>query len=153
MEEPTVKALPARTVIAMDHHGSYDDIGGVYRALHRWAGEHGVTPTGKGLTVFVDPPERFDPRSARFEVCLPVEGAVEGDAEVTVKELPACEVASVTVTGPYGEIPAHYTEMLAWLDYRGWQVGGQPREVYRKRPAGAGAPGDYETEIQFPIKR
>ena len=155
MEEPIVKNLPALKTVCMAHHGSYDEIGEVYRALHAWAEEKGARPTGKGLTIFTDPPERFDPSSARFEVCLPVEADVQGDAKASAKELPACEAAVVSVTGPYSQIPAHYTEMLAWLDWKGWQVAGAPREVYVKRPAAGetGAPNDYLTEIQFPIKR
>jgi len=86
---------------------------------------------------------------------MPVAVGVEGDADVAVKELPAATVASVVVKGPYTEIPAHYTELLAWLDYSGWQVAGHPREVYIKHPApdGSGDPKEFLTEIQFPVER
>ena len=154
MEAPEQKPCEAQTVIAMKHQGSHDDIGGVYHQLHRWAREHGVTLTGPGFTVFLSPPEEFDPRSGTFEVCLPVESASQGDAKVTVKEVPACTVAYVTVKGPYSEIPAHYTEMLAWLQVQGWEIAGPPREVYLKRPdeRGGGDPSQFITEIQFPIR-
>jgi effector-binding domain-containing protein len=64
-------------------------------------------------------------------------------------------VASVTVKGPYAQIPAHYTEMLAWLSAEGWEIDGPPREVYIKRPKadGSGDPAAFVTEIQFPIKQ
>ena len=154
MEEPIVQDVPAQTVIALQRRGSHNEIGEVYRELHAWARAHDVTVRGNGLTIFLDPPQAFDPKWALFEVCLPAPAGVQADEKVAVKTLPACRVASVRVKGPYKEIPAHYTELLAWIDYRGWSVAGAPREVYRKRPRSgdAGKPDDYLTEIQFPIE-
>ena len=85
---------------------------------------------------------------------MPVAPATQGDAKVRVKKLPAMTVAASQVKGPYKQIPAHYTEMLAWLDAEGWDVAGPPREVYLKRPdsKGKGDPKEFVTEIQFPIK-
>jgi len=154
MEAPEKKAFEARTVIAIEHRGSHDEIGKVYHELREWAEENGAAVTDRGLTIFLSPPNEFDPASAVFEVCMPVQSAAKGDARVKVKELPACTVASVTVKGPYAQIPAHYTEMLAWLSAEGWEIDGPPREVYIKRPKadGSGDPGEFVTEIQFPIK-
>ena len=154
MEAPEKKQFEAQTVIAIEHQGAYADIGKVYHKLYEWAKKKDVNIAGRGLTIFLCPPNEFDPSSAVFEVCLPVEPAPQGDEKVKVKELAACAVAAVTVTGPYGQIPAHYTEMLAWLSTEGWEVDGDPREVYIKRPhaGGAGDPDEFVTEIQFPIK-
>ena len=153
MEEPTRKELDAATVISVAHQGSYDEIGSVYREIYDWAGKHGVDIRGDGLTVFLSPPNEFDWQSALFEVCLPVQGDVEGDARVTVKDLPECTVASVVVKGPYSEIPARYSEMLAWISANGWEITAPPREVYISRPdaKGKGDPNEFVTEIQFPI--
>jgi len=155
MEAPQEKQLAAQTVIARTHRGSHDDIGQVYHELYEWARERDVKLAGNGFTVFLSPPEEFNPRSGVFEVCLPVESPPTGDAEVSVKEVPACTVAAAVVTGPYEDIPAHYTEMLAWLSVEGLEVAGPPREVYIKRPdaRGGGDPGESVTEIQFPIKQ
>lgn len=154
MEEPIKKELDAQTVISMRHQGSYDGIGAVYHGLHEWAGQHGVKTEGKGFTVFLGSPNEFDWESALFEVCIPVGSESEGDSQVTVKNLPACTVASVEVKGPYSDISARYTEMLAWLSEKGWEVAGSPREVYIKRPSKRGGedPNEFVTEIQFPIR-
>ena len=154
MEAPVTKQCEAQTVIALEHHGAHDEIGAVYRELHEWARDHAVRVTGPGLTIFLDPPNEFDPQSAIFEVCLPAGLAPAGDERVKVKELPACTVAAATVRGPYSDIPAHYMEMLAWLSAEGRQTAGPPREIYIKRPdaQGGGDPKEFVTEIQFPVK-
>ena len=154
MEAPQKKECEAQTVVSIRHEGSHDEIGQVYHELYEWARAHEVKVAGQGLTIFLSPPAEFDPASGTFEVCLPVEAAPEGDANVQVKELPACTVASVTVQGPYEQIPAHYTELLAWLSTWGCQAAGSPREVYLKRPdaRGEGDPSEFVTEIQIPIE-
>jgi effector-binding domain-containing protein len=153
MEALEKKIIPAQTVISIQHTGAYDEIGAVYHKLHQWAAKHAVRAAGSGFTIFLISPNEFDPASALFEVCIPVEGTVQGDAEVKVKKLSAMSVAASQVKGPYNQIPAHYTEMLAWLDAQGWEVVGPPREVYVKRPQadGSGDPSQFVTEIQFPV--
>ena len=129
MEAMETKKIPSQRVIAMQHTGSHDEIGKVYHELREWARGKDVALTGPGFTVFLSPPSEFDAQSALFEVCLPVGPAVKGDAKVAVKEVPECTVAYATVTGPYDQIPAHYTEMLAWLSAQGMETAGPPREV------------------------
>jgi len=154
MEAPQKKRCDAQTVISIRHTGSHDDIPKVYHQLYEWARQHGVKVTGPGLTIFTNSPSKLDSETAEFEVCLPVETPPEPEGEVSVKELPACTVALVEVKGSYDEIPAHYSELLAWLSVEGWEIMGPPREVYIKHPDahGAGDPGEFVTEIQFPIK-
>jgi len=154
MLAPEQKTVEAQTVITMTHTGSHADIGAVYRELHAWAMSHNVSVLGPGLTIFHCAPNEFVAESAVFEVCLPVPSGTEGDTRVTVKSLPSHTVAAIRVTGPYRQIPAHYTEMLAWLTADGLEPSGAPREVYIKRPAadGTGDPNAFVTEIQFPIE-
>lgn len=147
------KNIPAQTVIYIQHSGAHNEIGSVYHKLNQWASRNGVKPAGNGFTIFLHAPNEFDPSSALFEVCLPVSGEVKGDAQVKVKKLPEMTIAYSQVTGPYENIPAHYVEMLAWVDAQGWETAGSPREVYIKRPHadGSGDSSQYVTEIQFPI--
>ena len=153
MEKPQVKECEAKTVIAIRHRGSHDEIGRVYHELNQWARQHSVKVKGPGLTAFLDPPDKFDPASGLFEVCLPVESPPAGDERVLVKEVPACTVAYVSVRGPYTQIPTHYTELLAWLSVEGREVAGPPREVYITHPQthDSAEQNEYLTEIQFPI--
>lgn len=154
MQAPQKKEVQEETVIFMQHAGSYDEIGRVYRELYEWARENNVKVKGNGFTIFIRPPNEVDSASALFEVCIPVESAPSTDARVEVKSVPRCTVAYVTVKGPYDQVPAHYTEMLAWLSAEGWEIAGAPREVYIRRPDshGRGDPEEFLTEIQFPIR-
>jgi effector-binding domain-containing protein len=154
MQAPEKKRLKEQTVIWMDHAGAHSEIGKVYHELGEWAARNKVKPAGPGFTVFLSPPSEFDPSSALFEVCIPVAPATRGDSKVRVKKIPAMTVAAAQVKGPYEQIPAHYSEMLAWLDAEGWEIVGPPREVYLTRPdaKGKGDPKGFVTEIQFPIR-
>lgn len=152
MEAPTVKTIPAMTVVCVNHQGPYDQIGEVYQELFAWASSKGVKPAGQPFTLFTSPPSELDWNSARFSVCLPVDASVEGDAKVTRQELPETKVASVTVEGSYDKIPAHYTELLAWMDNDGLEPAGPPREIYHVSPADTDDPKSYRTEIQFPVR-
>ncbi len=154
MQEPVTKTIQPSAAISMLHTGAYSEIGAVHHQLREWARLKGVKVTGPGMTIFHSPPSEFDSESAVFEVCLPVEQAPAGEGKIKVKELPGGTVASVTVTGPYHQIPAHYTEMLAWLSAQSMEPIGPPREVYVKRPDahGQGDPETFVTEIQFPVE-
>ncbi len=153
MQELQKKKLPAQTVISIEHAGAHNDIGKVYHSLYGWATRYSLKAAGPAFTIFLDPPNEIDPASGRFEVCLPVTGSPKADAKVAVKKLPARTVAFGQVKGPYSQISAHYTEMLAWLSAQGWEIVGPPREVYIKHPdaQGKGDPKEFLTEIQFPI--
>ena len=154
MEAPERKQFEVCTVIFIRHRGSHDEIGQVYRELYEWARRHDVEVAGQGLTIFLSPPDTSTESPGVFEVCIPVSSAPVPDERVAVKQLPACTVASVTVRGPYSEIPARYAEMLAWLSVEGWGSAGPPREVYIRRPdaQGRGDPKEFVTEIQFPLE-
>jgi effector-binding domain-containing protein len=153
MNAPEKKTIPLQTVISMQHQGSYAEIGKVYHELREWANKIGARPAGHSFTLFLTPPNEFDPASSLFEVCMPVQAAVAAGGKVKVKKLPSCTVAAIRVKGPYSEIPAHYSELLAWLSAEGWEVTGPSREVYIKHPdaQGGGNPKEFVTEIQFPI--
>ncbi|NQT50444.1 GyrI-like domain-containing protein [bacterium] len=153
MEEPQRQHIYARTVACIHHEGSHDDIGSVYRRLFAWAKDNAMEPVGSPFTVFSEPLDALDWKQSRFTVCLPVPVGTAAGGEVAVKDVPAVDVMTAVVRGPYSEIPAHYTELLSWIDYGQFDVAGPPREVYVVYPAadGSGDPATFETEIQFPI--
>ena len=134
MQAPERKQLKEQTVIWMDHAGAMTRSARVYHELGEWAARNKVKLAGPGFTVFLSPPTEFDPSSALFEVCMPVAPATLGDAKVRVKKIPAMTVAAARIKGPYQQIPAHYTEMLAWLAAEGWDVVGPPRKCTSSAP-------------------
>jgi len=153
MEAPQRKHVGPQTVAYIEHTGPHSEIGNVYHKLYAWAREAGVKPTGHAFTVFLAPPDEVNWQAGRFEVALPVPKGTVGAGEVRVKDLPATDVLSTVVEGPYGEMPAHYSEFLAWISVEGAAVAGPPREVYLVHPGpdGSGDPKTFRTEIQFPV--
>lgn len=159
MEAPQRKQIGPLTVACIEHSGAHADIGSVYHRLYAWAKQAGAEPVGQPFTVFLAAPDEADWQAGRFEVCLPVAdgtaaaGGAAGSDDVKIRTLPATDVLAVEVRGPYGEIPAHYAELLAWIDYQHASVTGPPREVYLVHPApdGSGDPATFRTEIQFPV--
>lgn len=157
MEEPQVKEIPEQTVISLHHEGSYDGIAEVYRELYERAEKAGLKVVGKGYTVFHTSPSELDSSTARFEVCLQVEGKAEVGGAMTPRRTPPITVCSSTFKGAYSELPARYAEIQAWISAKGYEVIGPPREVYIWRPPKGAGPGTYSgelvTEIQFPIRK
>jgi effector-binding domain-containing protein len=149
--EPVLKDFPAQRAIALEHRGSYDEIGQVYRRLVAWANASKVRIAGKGRTVFLDSPSEIIPESARYLVCIPVEGDAEGDDEVRVERLPAQKAYCYTHKGPYKEMPAKYAELHAWAALQQYEIAGPPFEIYHKIPAAVGSEEDLVTEICLPV--
>ena len=153
MEAPQRKHIAAQTVACIEHKGPYTDIGRVHHQLYGWAHRAKISLAGPAFTCFLEPPNQMNWASGRFEVCLPVARGTQGAGEVRVKELPACDVLSVVVLGAYSDMPAHYSEFLAWMDVEGEEPAGPPRETYivHPGPTGSGDPRTFRTEIQFPV--
>jgi len=153
MEAPQRKHVGPQTVAFVEHRGAHSQIGSVYHALYQWAGRVGVRPTGPAFTVFLEPPDEVNWTAGRFEVCLPVPKGTAASGDVAVRDLPALDVLSTVVGGPYRDMPAHYSEFLAWVAVEGEATAGPPREVYLVHPGpdGAGDPKKFRTEIQFPV--
>jgi len=153
MEAPQRKHIDALTVACIEHKGPYDEIGRVYGTLYGWARQQGVAPAGPAFTCFLEAPGELDWAAGRFEVCLPVARGAKGSGAVRVRNLPATDVLAIVVQGPYGEMPAHYSEFLAWMSVEGEAPAGPPREIYLVHPGsdGSGDPKAFRTEIQFPV--
>ena len=78
----------------------------------------------------------------------------KAQVKVFLKHTEPRALAYMSHTGPYSEIPAHYAEFLAWIDYEGATIAGPPREVYLVHPGpdGSGDAATFRTEIQFPVR-
>jgi AraC family transcriptional regulator len=153
MEAPQRKRIGPQTVAYLDHSGPYSDIASVYHQLYAWAKQAGVKPAGPAFTVFLQSPDELNWQAGRFEVCLPIPRSAAAAGPIPIKSLPATDVLAILVSGPYADMPAHYSEFLAWIDVESAAITGPPREIYLVHPAasGSGDPKTFRTEIQFPV--
>jgi len=104
--------------------------------------EHqGVRPSGPPFARYLLLNDGFAV-AAGFPTTAPV--APEGHVEPDV--LPGGDVASTVFEGPYEQIAPVYAAMEAWLASHGYEVAGDPWEVYLDGPE----VGDPRTVVCFP---
>lgn len=105
------------------------------------------------LAIYYDDPRTVAPQEVRFKVAMlvPKETKPISEGEVAVEELPAREVAYMTVLGPYENLEKVYARLGAWVYQKGYRFADAPREVYVRW--GKDVPQkDWVTEIQFPVE-
>lgn len=70
-----VKEMPAMDLIYCRHVGPFDQIGGAYEKLFKWAGPRGLLrfPETKTLTVYHDDPKVVDIEKLRQSACITVD--------------------------------------------------------------------------------
>lgn len=66
---------------------------------------------------------------------------------------PGGEVAHVCHEGPYEDIADAYNALYIWVHRAGYQVVGNPTEVYLVGQADTSEPEDYLTEVIVPVQR
>ena len=88
------------------------------------------------------------------EASFPIATAIPGSDRIKVYELPGLEQAACTIyKGPYENIGEAYSALMSWIEGNGYQITGPDRELYLTSPADTQDPGEYVTEIQFPVKK
>ncbi|KQC13528.1 MAG: hypothetical protein APR56_05150 [Methanosaeta sp. SDB] len=107
-----------------------------------------------GLALYYDDPGAVPPEEMKFKVAIPVPTETkpikEGNA--AVEELPAAEVAYLTVRGPYTNLEDAYSQLFGWVFSNGFQPTDAAREVYVQW--GESMPQEeWVTEIQVPVGR
>lgn len=155
MIEVDVKEQPARRVIAIEHRGPYQELGGAFQRLVGFAGPAGLFgPTTEMLGVYHDDPDETAPEELRSEACMTVPPNWEGEAPegMSVRELEGGTFGVGTYTGSY----ANLAEVYRWL-YGTWlpESGRCPAEracfeIYRTNPMET-PPEKNVTEIYIPL--
>lgn len=110
----------------------------------------GVRPAGPPFSIYHDPDFRED--DVDVEVGVPVAEPVAGQGRVSPGTLPAGMVACTLHAGPYEEIGGAYRALAAWMQERGHESAGAPREVYLVGMGEATVPADLRTEVLWPIR-
>ncbi len=116
MYDLTIRDLEPIRVATVSHRGPYTGIGGAFERLIAWAGEHGLLgPATRMFGVYHDNPTIVPAAELRSEACLLVGPEIQGDATVSIEEIPGGRHAVVRYQGPYEELDRVYR----WL-YQGW---------------------------------
>ena len=70
-----VKDMPAMDLIYCRHVGHFDQIGGAFEKLFKWAGPRGLLrfPNTKTVTVYHDDPKVVEMEKVRQSACITVD--------------------------------------------------------------------------------
>ena len=140
--------LVAATKIHTNLRRVGNDIGTGFGFLMQALGLEGVAPSGPPLIVYHDVID--EETDGDIEICVPVGGAISGDANVYGRELEGGTMATTVHRGPYQEIAGAYHTLTGWISEHGHEIAGPPREIYLNDPQTVAAE-ELLTRVEFPI--
>ncbi len=157
LSQPTIKDVPKFRVLSKFGIGSYGEVisqliqdimGVIYNPDNQ---RNMVKITGPVMYVCHD--REFKENDAQIEVAIPFAGKVSvSDPEIEIKNLPACQMASVLYTGVYGNVGQGYQSLFRFIEEQGYVPAGNTREIYLNNPEQV-AEEELLTEIQVPIAK
>ncbi|MDX8052177.1 GyrI-like domain-containing protein [Lentzea sp. BCCO 10_0798] len=110
----------------------------------------GLKTSGPPEVCYLSEPRRS--AAVQVEVSLPVAPDTRQLAGGVVRRTGG-EVAHVHHKGPHEDITGAYDALYIWVHRAGYEVAGQPTEVYLTGPADTRCPEDYLTEVIVPVRR
>lgn len=139
--------LAPRTVYGVRKHIDVKDFQKLFGALCKGIAQNGIQPLGGPLAFYHD--EDFDQTNADIEVAVPVVEGTEGAH--TVAGGAHC---FATLVGPYQTdiFKGAYAALAKWTEENGYRIAAAPFDVYVQGPP-AHSPGEYITEIYFPLAK
>lgn len=131
---------------------NYSSVGPLFEELFGALGRHHLAPAGPPMGIYFD--EEYKEKDVDVEAAVPIAGgSLPAEGAVRVHELPATLVASVMRKGPYDDFTPAYQALMEWIAANGYRIAGPNRELYLVGPEAGVPPGEYLTEIQFPVAR
>ena len=148
-----VRQLEQTRVAFLRHVGPYDRVGKTWERLCDWAGPRGVFgPDTRLFGASHDDPEITLPDKLRYDACLTVDVAVEGEGEIGVQVLGGGEYAVALHEGPYSNLGETYAEIYGrWLPAEGREPGPGPCLEYYLNDPSSTEPEDLLTEVCVPL--
>lgn len=139
-KSPTLNMLVKRTMMGVDEFEMY------YSTIFERVPKEQVTPTGINGARYYD--EEFNHKSSDVEVFV---GIKEKDKADAVME--SCMCAMTVHHGDYSTLSEAYGAIVNWIVENGYEVDGEPFELYIKTKFDSFSPEDWETEVYFPIRK
>jgi len=141
-------------VASTGKEGSLGEIGKAMEELSQSLQEKKVKLAGSTTRLFHGDPKAMDPRTAQYELCVPISGKLKGASTVQDKELEKGAFACITHTGSVDNIKEAYNAILKWIEENGYRIAGSAREVYHKGVKETGMDSqNIMVELQFPVRK
>lgn len=150
-EVEVIEAAP-QTIAAVKVHTTLkkiaEEIPTGFGAVVQAMGSAGLAPAGPPLLVYHDVID--EETDGDVEICVPVNGQIDGVSEVYTRELEGGSMASTIHHGPYQEIAPAYHTVTGWISEHGHEIAGPPREIYLNDPQTV-PEEELLTRVEFPI--
>ena len=152
--EVTITTLPPMRLAALDHTGSYMQIGRAFEPLFGWFAARGLLgPATRAIGVYYDDPFSVAEDELRSRAGLVVEQGFSFAPPLVETTIPGGRHAVLRHKGPYATMRSAYQWFYgAWLAQSGEEVEDAPVfEEYLNNPRDT-APPDLLTDIYLPLK-
>ena len=155
IDKVEVREMPEYRVAYVRHMGGYEEKGihETWGKLMKWAGPRGIMgPNMLAIGICHDDPHITPPERCRYDACVTVGPAVEGEGEVGVATLAAGKDAVMRFEGRAEDYGETYGYLFGeWFPASGYQPGDSPcYEIYRNDPEKSG--GFFVVDICVPVE-
>ena len=150
----TVKTIPARYAATVRMTiPRYEDEGLVWDILCRETDAMPLIPDSPCLCAVTFLDEEYREHDVEVEAWKTVKGSYPDTEHVTFKTLPEVLVASCTYKGGYERMGDVYAAVAAWIEQNGYAYAGPMFNIYYVSPHETQDPGEFVTEVCYPIKQ
>ncbi|MFT9816224.1 MerR family transcriptional regulator [Lysinibacillus sp. NPDC056185] len=144
VETKPINILFKRLIMSSDDYSS--GYGTYFSKLYEKIATEQLTLLGKPMTIYHSP--EFNPTGNDTEFAIPIAESVKG-----TRDLPGSLCAKSVLKGAYPELTSVYANLMKWIENEGYELILPPYEIYVTDPHQANSPGDYITEVYFPVKK
>lgn len=110
--------------------------------------DNSITPAGPSRLVY----HEMNSDSWKIEVCVPVSGAADPPAGLSLRRFEGGRAATALHVGPYDQLGPAYRELETWIEEQNLEPVGPPFDSYLNDPNEVKDPARFETEIIWPVK-
>lgn len=129
------------------------EVSGTWRALaaelQRSLDRVPVPATGPIGAIFPDPVHNED--AVNMTVFVPISAPITPRGRIIADRIAGGPAATIIHHGPYPLLHRSYEQLVSWMQQRGHEVAGPPREIFWVGPAEVSDPNSYETEVIWPV--
>lgn len=139
--------------VAIAEHVAEPDIAdwwtGAFTELYATLTAAGVPPTGPPGALY--PAELFETEAGELVAFVPAAGSARCAGRVTMREIPAAELAVAIHHGPFADLDQTYGELGTYVTARAIGVDGPIREYYLVSPFDTPDESRHVTEVCWPV--
>ncbi len=149
-----INTVPERRMAAMEHKGSYLEIGQKFEKLSTMFGSRDLWPHAQGMSgAYYDDPSAVAAEDLRSVAGIVVDDRFAMPDDMMEYKIAPGKVAVMRYTGPYSGLQAAYHYLYGvWLPESGEEPRDGPAvENYLNNPRDT-APEDLITEVCMPLK-